>query len=59
VVVVEPTGSETHVVLRHDGRDMMAVFRERHAFRPGDSVHLTPVAGKGHLFDEASGERLA
>jgi multiple sugar transport system ATP-binding protein len=59
VVVVEPTGSETHVVLRHAGRDMMAVFRERHAFRPGDSVHLTPVAGKGHLFDEASGERLA
>jgi multiple sugar transport system ATP-binding protein len=38
---------------------MMAVFRERHAFRPGDSVHLTPVAGMSHLFDEASGERLA
>ena len=59
VVVVEPTGSETHVVLRHDGHEMMAVFRERHAFRPGDSVHLTPVTGRAHLFDEASGERLA
>ncbi len=59
VVVVEPTGSETHVVLRHGGHDMMAVFRERHAFRPGHSVHLTPVAGKVHLFDAASGDRLA
>ncbi len=35
VVVIEPTGSETHVVLRLGGREITAVFRERHAFTPG------------------------
>jgi multiple sugar transport system ATP-binding protein len=59
VVVVEPTGSETHVVLRHGAHDLMAVFRERHAFRPGETVLLTPEPGLVHLFDGASGARLA
>lgn len=58
VVLVEPTGTETHVVRRHGGRDLMAVFRERHTFRPGEQVHLTPVGGMINLFDEASGDRL-
>jgi multiple sugar transport system ATP-binding protein len=58
VVVVEPTGSETHVVLRIGARDLTAVFRERHAFTPGQQVHLTPQPGLIHLFDADSGERL-
>jgi len=58
VVVVEPTGSETHVVLRIAGHDAVAVFRERHAFRPGEVIHLAPRAGLVHLFDAASGERI-
>ena len=58
VVVVEPTGSETHVVLRIAERDLTAVFRERHAFTPGQQVHLTPQPGLIHLFDSDSGERL-
>jgi multiple sugar transport system ATP-binding protein len=58
VVVVEPTGSETHVVLRIAERDLTAVFRERHAFTPGQQVHLTPQPGLIHLFDADSGERL-
>ncbi len=44
VVVVEPTGSETHVVLRLGSRDITAVFRERHAFTPGQEVRLLPQA---------------
>ena len=58
MVVVEPTGSETHVVLRIGTQDAVAVFRERHAFRPGDVIHLAPRPGLVHLFDEATGLRI-
>jgi multiple sugar transport system ATP-binding protein len=58
VVVVEPTGSETHVVLRIGERDLTAVFRERHAFVPGQGVHLTPQTDLIHIFDAESGDRI-
>jgi multiple sugar transport system ATP-binding protein len=58
VVVVEPTGSETHVVLRIGERDLTAVFRERHAFVPGQGVHLTPQTDLIHVFDAESGDRI-
>ncbi|MDZ4093851.1 MAG: sn-glycerol-3-phosphate ABC transporter ATP-binding protein UgpC [Paracoccaceae bacterium] len=58
VAVVEPTGSETHVVLRFGNRDLVAVFRERHAFRPGDRLHLAPRPGLVHVFDADSGMRI-
>jgi multiple sugar transport system ATP-binding protein len=58
VAVVEPTGSETHVVLRAGGRDVVALFRDRVGFRPGDSLTFAPDAEKVHLFDRASGVRL-
>jgi multiple sugar transport system ATP-binding protein len=58
VAVVEPTGSETHVVLRFAGRDVVAMFRDRVSFRPGDALVLAPEAAKAHLFDKGSGVRL-
>ncbi len=58
VAVVEPTGSETHVVVRMDGRDMTAVFRDRVAFKPGDPITLAPDAGAAHIFSKATGKRL-
>jgi multiple sugar transport system ATP-binding protein len=58
VAVVEPTGSETHVVLRTEGSEVVAMFRDRVAFRPGDSLTFAPDAQKVHLFDRASGVRL-
>ena len=58
VVVIEPTGSETHVVLRIGERDLTAVFRERHAFVPGQQVHLTPQPDLIHIFDADSGDRI-
>jgi multiple sugar transport system ATP-binding protein len=58
VAVVEPTGSETHVVLRIDGREIVAVFRDRVSMRPGDAVTLAPDATQVHLFDKASGARF-
>jgi multiple sugar transport system ATP-binding protein len=58
VAVVEPTGSETHVVLRSGDREVVAMFRDRVAFRPGDSLTFAPEAEKVHLFDRVSGVRL-
>jgi multiple sugar transport system ATP-binding protein len=58
VAVVEPTGSETHVVARADGCDLVAVVRERHVFRPGDAIRLAPDPRLVHLFDAATGARL-
>jgi multiple sugar transport system ATP-binding protein len=56
--VVEPTGSETQLVARLGGQDVLAVFRERHQFKPGDRVRLKPRVGLVHLFDKTSGKRL-
>ena len=58
IAVIEPTGSETHVVLRAGVSDIVAVFRDRHAFKVGDTVHLAPQPRLVHLFDAASGDRL-
>ncbi|WP_299962639.1 sn-glycerol-3-phosphate ABC transporter ATP-binding protein UgpC [uncultured Roseobacter sp.] len=58
VKVVEPTGSETMVFLRFEGQDVTAVFRERHAFEPGQVIHLTPDPAHLHCFDAESGQRL-
>ena len=59
VAVVEPTGSETHVISHFGSHDITAVFRERHAFRPGQEIHLQPMAGHIYVFDDQTGVRLA
>jgi multiple sugar transport system ATP-binding protein len=58
IIVVEPTGSETQVFAKLGGEEIVAVFRERHKFEPGDKVRLKPDPTLVHLFDEASGKRL-
>ena len=58
VQVVEPTGSETQVVAKLGDEDIIAVFRERHQFKPGDKIRLKPNPGLVHLFDEATGQRI-
>ena len=42
VVVLEPTGADTFVACRHGRTDVAAVFRERHEFAPGSTIHLVP-----------------
>jgi multiple sugar transport system ATP-binding protein len=59
VQVVEPTGSELQVVASLGGEEVTAVFRERHQFKPGDRIKLRPDPQFAHLFDEATGRRLA
>ena len=58
IVVVEPTGSETQVFAKLGGQQVVAVFRERHTFNPGDKVRLKPDPSLVHLFDDGTGKRL-
>ena len=58
VQVVEPTGSELQIAAKFGGDDIIAVFRERHDFKPGDKIRLKPDPRLVHLFDEPSGQRL-
>jgi len=58
ISVVEPTGSETLVFLRFGDREMVALFRERHDFKPGDTLTLKPRLDHIHLFDAETGKRL-
>ena len=58
VAVVEPTGADTFVSCRHQGAELSVVFRERHQFSPGSTIHLQPDLVHAHLFDAGSGRRL-
>lgn len=58
VAVIEPTGSETHVMVRHNGLDLVAAFRNRVTLTPGSAITLAPDAASSHLFDKGTGQRL-
>ena len=58
VVVVEPTGADTQLFTKIAGIEVTSVFRERHAFRRGETIRLRPDPARAHLFDAASGIRL-
>ena len=59
VVVVEPTGADTQVHCRLSDTEVTVVSRERHIFKPGETIQLQPLTDKTYLFDPASGKRLA
>jgi multiple sugar transport system ATP-binding protein len=58
ISVVEPTGSETLVFLRFGESEIVALFRERHDFKPGNRLNLKPRPDLVHVFDAATGKRL-
>jgi multiple sugar transport system ATP-binding protein len=58
VIVIEPTGSETQLFARVSGQEIVAVFRERHEFAPGQKIRLRPRPDMAHLFDPSSGQRI-
>jgi multiple sugar transport system ATP-binding protein len=58
IAVVEPTGADTHVMIRAAGQEILAVFRERHAFQAGQGIALWPDVSKSHLFDAKDGRRI-
>jgi multiple sugar transport system ATP-binding protein len=58
IQVIEPTGSEIQVVAKLGDEEVIAVFRERHQFKPGDKIRLKPDPRFVHLFDAGTGQRL-
>ena len=58
VVVVEPTGADTQIYCRFEGREMTAMVRDRTGCRPDDRIVLVPDAARAHVFDAATGMRL-
>ncbi|HVX73183.1 MAG TPA: sn-glycerol-3-phosphate ABC transporter ATP-binding protein UgpC [Devosia sp.] len=59
ILTVEPTGSETQVVARFAGQEIMGAFRERVTARPGETIRIRPDASAVHLFDSQTGARLS
>ncbi len=57
VAVVEPTGSETHVVMRFGSQNVVGIFRERISAKPGDRIKVAPDLSLVHLFDR-NGNRI-
>jgi multiple sugar transport system ATP-binding protein len=58
VVVVEPTGAETELLLDVGGQQLVLVMHGRTEARPDDTVYLAVEAAKAHVFDGKSGQRL-
>jgi multiple sugar transport system ATP-binding protein len=60
IAVVEPSGPEIQVVARtQSGEEIVANFRERHPFKPGDTIRLSAAPDLIHLFHGETGNRLA
>jgi multiple sugar transport system ATP-binding protein len=57
VAVVEPTGSETILIVESAAGRLTALVRERIDLRAGQSVSLQPMPGLGHIFN-AQGLRI-
>jgi multiple sugar transport system ATP-binding protein len=58
VVVVEPTGSETLIVVKGGHTELDCLFRSRILPKPGETLRILPDMAHAHLFDAESGRRL-
>jgi multiple sugar transport system ATP-binding protein len=58
VIVVEPTGAETEILLQVGDMQMILVMHGRTNVEPDDMVYLEIAQAKAHVFDDASGQRL-
>jgi multiple sugar transport system ATP-binding protein len=58
VIVVEPTGAETELLLQIGDAQFVVVIHGRTAALPDETVYLAIDADKAHVFDTASGKRL-
>jgi multiple sugar transport system ATP-binding protein len=58
VIVTEPTGAETELLLDVGGQTLTLVMHGRTEAQPDDRVHVALEAASAHVFDAASGARL-
>jgi multiple sugar transport system ATP-binding protein len=59
VSLVEPMGSETHLLARAGETEIVVVLRERIAIRDGETVRLSLGTTRAHFFDPDSGQRAS
>ena len=59
IVVVEPTGAETELVVGVGGTQIVMVTHGRPVVSPGDRVGLAVDPAMVHVFDRTSGARIA
>ncbi len=59
VQVVEPTGADTQVSCMLGANNVIVMLRDRLNARAGDAIMLQADLARSHLFDAASGARLA
>lgn len=58
IIIIEPTGSDTHLQLQAGSQTIVAAVRDRLSVSPGQSVALGIDPVKAHLFDPSGGQRL-
>ena len=58
VNVIEPTGAETHLLLRMGDLPLVLVARDRLAISPGENVNILPDLSRVMIFDIETGARL-
>ena len=58
VIVVEPTGAETELLVRVGASQFVVVLHGRTQAEPGETIHLRVATGAVHLFDPTSGIAL-
>ncbi|MDB5741851.1 MAG: transporter related [Polaromonas sp.] len=56
VVLIEPTGAETQIIVRNNQEELMFTLRDRIFPKRGDIVHLQADIERSHIFDARSGE---
>jgi multiple sugar transport system ATP-binding protein len=59
VVVIEPTGAETELVVKAGNAQVVVKTQGRSALAPGQRIALAVDPAQLHIFDKASGARLA
>ena len=58
VIVVEPTGAETELLLEVGGTHIVTVMHGRTDAKPDDIIRLSIDANKAHIFETQTGKRL-
>ena len=58
ILVIEPTGADTHVYCELCGTQICAVFGERLEFKSRETLWVKPKGEAVHVFDSATGKAL-
>ena len=58
VIVVEPTGPQTELLVRSGTSQITVVSHRRASINPGDQIALAVAPGSVHVFDQKSGMRI-